>query len=300
MTSFAFTNLDIALGQGKTAEQNATLLIIAQGTQTKLKQESFIDDSTHTEKVVMPDRDATSGRIISSTGYYAISFGVGEQNVGEGRISFHEDDFVTGARLLPVISFKNTGDVPIRGGETANPIKLQLHITGKPDVINPPAGTAVHYDGSGEMLAEWEIYGNIPVGGIISTVSSGTDMYTKPLPDELNGRRLYFTVSEDCSYVVSENCFQYSSLTDEKGFTVLIEDKPELGIEEMTFKTVGVDDQGNIIIETDLLAANRGVADANGVYLQFSRQSGVDADGFEVYSPVDLRGHKLEISEQKP
>ncbi|MEN6316361.1 MAG: S-layer homology domain-containing protein [Clostridiaceae bacterium] len=305
ITSFSFTGLDVALGlkyvapAEDTPAMKPTLLILAQGTKTELEEQVFIGDrnSTSKAKVMVPKRDG-NGRIISSTGYYAVSFGVGEQNVGEGRISFHEDNFVPGAALLPTVSFKNTGDVPIRGGTAANPITVGLYISNKP--TGKDGNNEYIYDGTGTELAKWEIYGSIPVGATVTTAASGKDLYTKILPDDLDNRKFYFTVSEDSSYVPIGDCFTYNSLTAKKGFTVPVGNKPELGIEKMTLKTVGVDEQGNIIIEADLLAANRGAAAAEGVYIQFTRQSGVDANGREIYSPVDLRGHKLTISEQKP
>lgn len=328
MTSFVFSNLDIALGykavlQNTLSEQavtvlntdaegntniektstvsqeigqleqqgnenvqpstDSTLLIITQGTQTKLTTEQYADPNENTQLIVPKTKE--DGSIDSSTGFYAISFGVGEQNIGEGRITFYENDFTPGARLVPTISFKNTGDVPIRGSES-NPIRVTLCLSG-------PNGDAA----GGQELASWNVTGSIPVGTTISTYSETKSVYTKALPENLEGRKFYFKVSEDADYIGSD-AYTYDSLTAKGGTSVKIQKLPELAVEDVVMKTAGVEGD-NVVIDLNLLATNRGAANAQGTYLQFSYQDGVDSNGDPTYKPIDLRGHNLVVSEQK-
>lgn len=279
-------------GDGDTPPaSDSTLLIIAQGTQTKLTREEYAGDASY--QIVVPERDE-SGSIISSTGYYAISFGVGEQSIGEGRITFDENNFVPDAKLIPTITFKNTGDVPLRGSKS-NPIMVSLSI------CDPDGNNA-------ESLASWKIEGSIPVGKTITTYSETSQVYTSALPagdpvKGLEGYQFYFTVSEDGDYV-GEGAYTYDSRTvNEKtgktGAVVKVEKLPELAVEDVKLRTQGVEGD-KVVIGLDLKATNRGAADAAHTYLQFTYQTGVDANGDPIYAPINLNGHNLEISEQKP
>ena len=96
-------------------------------------------------KVILPKYDG-NGSLVSTTGYYALSFGVGEKNVGEGSITFAEPNFTPGAMLQPTITFKNTGDVPLRGS-ASDPITVELWISSQPDENGDYA--------VGERLAQW-------------------------------------------------------------------------------------------------------------------------------------------------
>lgn len=332
MSSFTFANLNVALGLKKTVssdsvsassivsgEANAeasedyvaaagvgeeptnsgnksTLVILTQGTQTALEEKEFLDAGEST-KIIMPKYD-DSGALQSSTGYYALSFGVGEKNVGEGQIRFAESNFVPGAILRPVIEFKNTGDVPLLGSKT-EPITLELHISGKD-------GT-----GEGEKLAEWKIEDTIAVGQTMNT-GLANSFYTSALPSDLESRKFYFTVQETGRSAAHPNGVDdplvYSSLSAEGGTTKTIEATPELAVENLKFSTVGVEgDQVKISVSMEV--TNRGGADSAAPYLQFTYQSGRtmetvnpgDTDYQQaVYSALNIRSSQLEISNQVP
>ena len=207
MTSFTFSDLAVALGLTKTPETSedsegtdstdtvdqSTLVILARGTKTELEETEFYGEKG-TKIVTSKYKD--DGTMDTTTGIYVLSFGVGEKSVGEASITFESPNFVTGARLRPVVSFKNTGDVSLLGSE-ANPITVKLCISDRSG------------KGFGEELFTWEITENIAVGQTVTTQLSTGD-YTKALPENLVGREIYFTVSEDTEYVDSP--LEYSSL----------------------------------------------------------------------------------------
>ena len=82
-------------------------------------------------------------------------------------------------------------------------------------------------------------------------------------------------------------CIRDSSLTAKGGTTIQIQKLPELAVEDVMMDTAGMDGD-QVVIDLNLMATNRGAADALGTYLQFSYQSGVDGNGDPVYSPIDL------------
>ncbi|MDR3295568.1 MAG: S-layer homology domain-containing protein [Clostridiales Family XIII bacterium] len=296
MTSFVFSNIAVAAGYKSVTPEDAedppadapgSLFFLAQGTQTELTRVAFADpEDGDAGEIIVPKTDA-DGRTKSSNGYYAISFGVGEQAIGEGSIHFYEDDFTPGASLRPVLSFKNVGDAQIRGSE-ANPISLALK-------IKSPANEIY-------TLATWKIEESIPVGARINTYSERADQFTEALPagsgeEGLKGWTFYFTVSEDGDYAADP--FTYDSSASPGGTKVVVSDLPELAVEGMELAVGGVDGD-SVILAASMKATNRGAADAQGVYLQFSAQKGVDENGDAVFEPMDLTGHKLAIGAQKP
>ncbi|GAB1476016.1 hypothetical protein MASR2M70_08480 [Bacillota bacterium] len=276
MRSFAFTNLDVALGHKNTSggidgadDPASTLLIISQGTDTKLQKLVYAGNGSEEDAKIIAPKTKDDGSIDSFTGFYAISFGVGEQSIGEGIISFGENNFTPGAALSPTVSFKNTGDLPIRGSE-AQPISLKLML-----------------EGEGSPLAEWEIKSSVLVGQTVSTYDERSRLRTAPLPGNLDGRKFYFTLTEDGSY--TNKPFTYNSLTAPGGATIEIKDKPELAVEEAVVKTAAVESD-KVRLDLSLKATNRGSKDATGVYLQFTYQ---DEDGN--YRPINLTGHRLTV-----
>ncbi|MBU5627404.1 S-layer homology domain-containing protein [Oscillibacter sp. MSJ-2] len=303
MTSFTFSDLAVALGLTKTPETSedsesaagtvdqSTLVILARGTKTELEETEFYGEKG-TKIVTSKYKD--DGTMDTTTGIYVLSFGVGEKSVGEASITFESPNFVTGARLRPVVSFKNTGDVSLLGSE-ANPITVKL-------CISDQSGK-----GFGEELFTWEITENIAVGQTVTTQLSTGD-YTKALPENLVGREIYFTVSEDTEYVDSP--LEYSSL--DGGVTRKIENKPELAVEDLKFSTLGVETVGSeqmVKIGVDMKVTNRGAANAVAPYIQFAYQSGRTMEEVKegdtdyqkaVYSPLDITNSSFEISNQTP
>lgn len=312
MSTFVFSDLEVAVGLTKnqpvqsvpseegqdippaTAERS-TLLILARGTQTALQEQDYLGENDG-DRVVLPKYDE-SGKLISQTGYYALSFGVGEKTVGEGSITFANPNFTPGTQLLPTISFKNTGDVALRGSASA-PITIELWISGQPD--NGGVRSA------GQRLAQWTVEENIAVG---QGVEISPELYTSSLPDQLAGRAIYFTVSETAwskeNPAGVEDALQYSSLTAPGGTTRVIPFRPELAVENLDVQTVGVEGD-KVRIAVSMQVSNRGSVDARAPYVQFSRQTGVSdgrdgmTAGQAIYQPMDISSGQFEISNQKP
>ena len=314
MTSFTFSDLAVALGLTKTTETSegtgssegsegtvtaantakvdeSTLVILARGTKTELEETEFYGE---TGTKIVTSKYNNDGTMATATGIYVLSFGVGEKSVGEASITFESPNFVTGARLRPVVSFKNTGDVSLRGSET-DPITVQLCISG-------PDG-----NGAGEELFKWEINENIAVGQTVTTQLNTGDS-TKTLPKDLVGRKIYFTVSEDTGYVDSP--LEYSSL--DGGVVREIESKPELAVENLKFSTLGVETVGSeqmVKIGVSMKVTNRGAANAVAPYIQFAYQSGRTMEEVKegdtdyqkaVYTPLDITHSSFEIGKQTP
>ncbi len=310
MPTFVFSDLEVAVGLTKgqpvqsappedgqgappvTADRS-TLLILAQGTQTALTEQEFLGEDDG-DQVVLPKYD-DKGKLVSNTGYYALSFGVGEKNVGEGLITFADPDFTPDTQLLPTISFKNTGDVALRGSEDA-PITIELWISGQ-----PVSGVR----GAGQRLAQWTVEENIAVG---QSVEIPPELYTSPLPDKLAERAIYFTVSEtawsDENPAGVQDALQYSSLTAPGGTVRIIPSRPELAVDDLDFQTVGVEGD-NVRVAVSMQVSNRGSVAASAPYVQFSRQTGV-SDGRDgmiagqpIYEPIDISSGRFEISNQQ-
>ena len=265
LTSFTFSDLAVAVGLKKgttvttvvkdengnpvigedgTPEtqskklESGTLVILARGTQTTLEEQPFLGNTSEETTVIAPAYDA-NGLMMTNTGMYALSFGVGEKSVGEGRILFESDDFVPGAQLRPTVTFKNTGDVPLHGSK-ADPITVKLWLSDKDGV------------GVGTELMTWTIQDNILVGQTVTT-ALGAEDFTSPLPDDLNGRCFYFTVSEtkkdDGAHIGGvDDPLVYDSHAQKKdeqgnpigyvGYVRTIEAKPELAVEDLQFSTL--------------------------------------------------------------
>ena len=137
--------------------------------------------------------------------------------MGEGSITFAEPNFTPGAMLQPTITFKNTGDVPLRGS-ASDPITVELWISSQPDENGDYA--------VGERLAQWILSDEAGVA-VGQTVTASLDNYTSALPKDLEGRKFYFTVSEtgkseEHPFGV-EDPIAYSSLTAPGGITRTIE-----------------------------------------------------------------------------
>ena len=148
-----------------------------------------------------------SGAKKPGTGIYAISYGVGEQALGNATLTFGEYDFTAGSRLEAVGSFQNIGDVGLRGSE-ANPITVKL-------MLNTGSGDPV-------TLATWEINENIPAGQTVSLVGT-CDPLTQDLP---KGSIFYFDLSEDKDYF-ADGAFSGGT----NGPVLTVADRPELGFE---------------------------------------------------------------------
>lgn len=301
MDQFVFSDLQIALGRKKTDTGTATdgqqatqtsadsasqdtLLVLTSGVTTYLKEYTYTDaNGTHTVLIPQSDAEAQaayeagkdSGAKKPGTGIYAISYGVGEQALGNATLTFGEYDFTAGSRLEAVGSFQNIGDVGIRGSE-ANPItvKLMLKTSESADPVT---------------LATWEITENITAGQTVSLVGT-CDALTQDLP---KGSEFYFDLSEDKEY------FKDDAFSGSTGPVLTVEDKPELGFEHLSISSASVDASGNTVLDVNFQVGNRGSATAEDVYVQFSYESGRDENNNPIYTPLDITNSNLTVSKQE-
>lgn len=300
MNQFVFSDLQIALGQKKTdtgtttsdgeqaaqtnedgAQSQDTLLVITSGVTTYLKEYTYTDENNKEQTVLIPQSDAEAEKAYADgtqtkkpgTGIYAISYGVGQQELGNATLTFGEYDFTAGSRLEAVGSFQNIGDVGLRGSE-ANPITVKL-------MLNTGSGDPV-------ALATWEITENITAGQTVSLVGT-CDPLTQDLP---KGSTFYFTVSEDESYAAD-------GFSGDTNVVLTVEDKPELGFESFSISSASVDAGGNTVLDVNFQVGNRGSKTAEDVYVQFSYESGRDEDNNPIYTPLDITGNTLTVSKQQ-
>lgn len=265
MDYFTFSNLQIALGQSEADSE--TLLVLTQGSLNYLKE---VENSGETVLAPMTDDEAQAAYAAAGspanrkpgTGIYAVSYGVGRQDIGEAELSFSIYDFTAGSELEAYVAFVNTGDVALRASQ-ANPLTVELNVS---DMGTP--------------LATWEITDNVLAGQKVEL--SGT---CAPLTTDLEKDACFtITVKEDGDYFND-----HANLTS--GSLLTVADKVELGFESFSARAIGVDANGNVQVYVDTQISNRGSMEAEGVYLQFSYE---DADGN--YKPLDLTGNTLQVS----
>lgn len=302
MNQFVFSDLQIALGQKKTdtgtttsdgeqtvqanedgAQSQDTLLVLTSGVTTYLKEYTYTDENNQQQTVLIPQSDEEAQKAYADgtqtkkpgTGIYAISYGVGQKELGNATLTFGEYDFTAGSRLEAIGSFQNVGDVGIRGSE-ANPItvKLMLKTSESADPVT---------------LATWEITKNITAGQTVSLVGT-CDALTQDLP---KGSEFYFDLSEDKEY------FKDDAFSGSTGPVLTVEDKPELGFEHLSISSASVDASGNTVLDVNFQVGNRGSATAGDVYVQFSYESGRDENNNPIYTPLDITNSNLTVSRQE-
>ncbi len=266
MDYFTFSNLQIALGQS--SEGSETLLVLTQGNLRYLKEVEIEDGET----VLAPMNDEEAQAAYEAArspanrkpgmGVYAVSYGMGQQKLGEAELGFGIYDFTAGSELETYVSFVNGGDVALRASE-ANPLTVELNVSGM-----------------GTPLATWEITENVLAGQKVEL----SGVCAALTADLTKGAEFSITVKEDASYFSDP-----ANLTS--GSLLTVADKVELGFESFTARITGVDENGNAQLYVDTQISNRGSTEAQGVYLQFSYE---DADGS--YKPLDLTGNTLQVS----
>ena len=300
MDEFTFGNLQIALGQTKSEEvpggsatsntdaasDKSTLLILAQGTTAYLDTyedggKQYIGRMSNAKAELQyqtAEADSYWKNRKPGVGVYALSFGVGAQDIGEETLTFADYDFTAGAYLYSTLSFTNTGDVSIRASEE-QPVTVTLRASGD--------GLAQDVE-----LARWKITENIIPGQKVK-LSGDTELSTS-LPQ---GAVIIATVAEDDFYQQNGG----TPFNQTTGTLLTVEDRPELGFESLSIKPTGVDASGNVVLKVDGLVGNRGTKNAADVMLQFSYDSGEkDSEGNPVFKPLDVDAGTLEIGEHKP
>ena len=267
---------------GARTSPTSELLILTQGALQNLEERTVSGSS---ETVIVPkdsDRDGVADR--AKVGLYAISYGKGEQQVGNAYIQFAYDEFTAGSELYATVSFANVGDSAIRGSADQRiTVKLMVHIDG----------------GTDQELTKWTIAENVAAG---QTVHLATDQQPCTALTQNLGEQDYFylTVSEDTSGYVTDPYTYNSSDGDDPGYYVrLVESRPELGVENLTASASGVEQNGDVAVDVSFDVTNRGDALAEDVFVQFTYLDHYDADGQPVYMPLNITGSDLFVSQEQ-
>ncbi|MBQ7563846.1 MAG: hypothetical protein IJT16_07630, partial [Lachnospiraceae bacterium] len=311
MDQFQFDNPQIALGtkestvtdsgSGQESEtataddltsSQTTLVIMTQGVMRYLAEQTPKDPNAGSF-LVPTDEQPADARFPKGMGIYAISYGVGNQSIGEATLSFLKEDFTAGAQLTANLSFINTGDISIRGSEK-NPVTVTLSVNGDGIPTEP--------------LKSWELTENIVPGREIACAGEFTLPVTLP-----EGAGFTISLSEDESYAEDP----YSAALRN---VYVVEGKRELGFEEAVIELsrqdngkLSLDEDGNAILNVDLFVGNRGLSDAGDVQLQFSfgvhdpsianqvrELKGQGSDWNEViYSALDITDNTLTVGEEE-
>ncbi|MEA4920252.1 MAG: S-layer homology domain-containing protein [Clostridiaceae bacterium] len=267
---------------GSGTASSSELLILTQGS--KLELQKYEPSKEGEDPVIAPKRDSNGIMAPANVGIYAISYGKGNQQVGSASVRFAYNEFSVGSQLHANVSFKNVGDAAIRGS-VANPSKVQLRL--------------YDLDGSHDMvMAQWNITQNIGAGQTVSL--STTDSPCSPLATSLGtGDYFYITVTEDKDYI-GDSAYSYDSSSDDHiTYTFDIADKPEMGIENFSAAVKGVENDGDAAVSLSFDVTNRGSKKAEEAYVQLAYVSGYDADGNEIYAPLDLSDSQIYVSQQK-
>lgn len=241
------------------------LLVLTGGSMQKLREYTLTMPGGDTMESVAPDGSA-------ELNFYAIAFGVGDQALGQGRLSLGQYDFTAGNRLVGSLSFVNTGATAIRGSED-NPVTVRMF---------------VQTEAESQELAKWQLNDSIPSGGM-AELSFYAQELAKTLP---SGSTFWVEVTEDPDY------FGTNAFSAVLQNLLTVEAKPELNLADLKAELVSI--VGNTAyLNLDATVINNGNADANGVFLQFAYDTGKkDENGLAVYKPVDITGSALSTTTQ--
>jgi len=282
---------------------SGALQLVAQTVMTELQEvEDPMSNTNPKARVKIPVTDSEGYALPGIKGFYAMSFPVGTRKVGFPSLTFTNNTFVPGSVLAPRITFKNAGDFALRSDET-HPLKIRLML-----------GNGIE---NGTELATWNVTSNIPSGDTVDTLlnspdtvyaQTGTQILSDVLPEELDGRYLYFTVNEDSSF---PDAYSYNSLDDmlntsgfwSKGGVELFsspsarplaysteQDKAELAIDSVSIKQGGgivtVDGVRYMPLDIDVVVRNYSgkTAASDAVLAVYYRQT--DAGGNVAYIPT--------------
>ena len=263
--TFTFSSVQTVKG----AKDNE-LLAVTQGSLKPLTVSGYTDGRGNEQYVLTPKYDEDG--LVSTRGTYAVSFGQGEAKLGKGRIEFAMKEFGEGTRLNVTVQAENVGTSAFRGSEN-QPITAQLK-----------AG--------GQLLAEWKIRESVFSGQAIE-LSGDCSPLSRSLAD---GDEFILVLSE---YRDDNDVSPYNGITETLSLFT-IEQKPDLSVEDLKILPAAVNNNGaDTTLDVSFVAANKGSADAENVYAQFSYISGYDAEGEPVYSALPLTDSKLEIGMQE-
>ncbi len=220
------------------------------------------------------------------TGIYALTFGVGERALGYAALHLSNYDFTPGSTMTASISFTNIGDTTIRASKE-QPAMIYLMMDGETD-------------GTSEKLAEWKVEESIAAGQEVRTIAAevtlpaGTDG-----ENNLYGRKLYFAVEEDGTYIGADGAFNADTRSEEDtAACITIQNRVEMGYENDDFLIEMVDaDETTVTLSTGIHVGNRGTKDSGKTYLRFQYIK-ENSEGVPTYYPLDMTGHNLTVSDQ--
>lgn len=285
MDKFTFQEPQIALGTPTSENKDGTLTIVTQGTYTELVRTTLQKpNSEETVEEVVPNMEhGISGEM----GVYALTYGVGKQDIGEEAIQLNMEEFTPGNQLQASVSFRNTGDVAIRaaeGDDYAASVKLYAAKKDGTDAIE---------------LAGWKILSNVLAGQQVTTDT----VTTRELPEDIADRVLYFTVGENTSYI-TEGAFLASTFDNEDGQgKIVVGNRAEVSISkaEVTagqdLRRENINGQDSVVADLDLVLENGGVNAADNIRIQVERTDGKTETGEDNYVALDLDAPLVEYTE---
>lgn len=272
MEQLRFSNLQITLAQSGNAEGgeiHEQLLVLTQGSLQKLISAKITNPANNKEiDTVRPDPEQDES---AKMGFYAISFGAGQQGIGQANLSLTDYNFTAGTRLSGTLTFTNTGTVAIRASN-ANPATVELYVAG-PDSYR-------------QTIATWSITENVPSGASVELPFS----MTSPLTANLSyGAVFSASVTEDEAYVESSGGTAFTYTVE----LLKVEDKKELQFESFSATITGVSGD-KAILALDMVVSNRGQKDAKNTFVQFTYE---DEKGTKY--PLDLTGSYITVDNQE-
>lgn len=285
MDKFTFQNPQIALGTPTSENSDGTLTIVTQGTYTELVRTTLQKpNSEETVEEIVPNMD---NGISGELGVYALTYGIGKQDIGEEAIQLNMEEFTPGNQLQASVSFRNTGDVAIRaseGDDYAASVKLYAAKKDGTDAIE---------------LAGWKILSNVLAGQQVTTDT----VKTRELPDDIADRVLYFTVGENTNYI-TEGAFLASTFDNEDGQgKIVVGNRAEVSISkaEVTagqdLRRENINGQDSVVADLDLVLENGGVNVADNIRIQVEYTEGKTETGEDNYVALDLDAPLVEYTE---
>ena len=242
------------------------LLILTRGVTTPL-QAGY---SSSTGKWNVTPTYTGSGTMNTTAGIYAIRYGHSEKDLGEGSISFARADFSAGTKLQIEASAVNVGDTAFYYDSAKGPITVTLKAGGQTLLESK----LVDEEGKGY---------NVKPGQTVA-ISGTAPALTENLAD---GTEFTLTVAE-------------ADGTSKELVLFTVSKKPDLGVEQLTLTNPTVSADGSTTsYEFSFIAANRGSADAEGVFAQLSYADGEDSNGNRSYTALDLSASKLTVDPEK-
>ncbi len=269
-----FSNLQITLAQHiseTTGAPSEQLLVLTQGSRQDLQCESISDfaNSDRTVDTVLPVGDAEMG-------FYAISFGAGQQGIGRASLSLTDYDFTAGSRLSGTLTFTNTGTVAIRASNS-----------------EPATVTLSAYADSGynQTIATWSVTESIPAGASVELPFRMTSPLTADLPE---GTVFSASITEDDAYISGSGGTAFAATTGE---LLKVASKPELQFESFSAILTGVSGD-KAILKLDAVVSNRGNEDAENTFVQLSYEAA--NNDTTTYLPLDLTGSDIRVDDEVP